>query len=489
MLVLGVDIGTSSLKLGAVDVESGTLADWRHGDYEPQHPQLGWSELDAECYWQAFTASLNQLKIDRREVRAIAVSSQAQSFVPVDQEGRTLQNVWTWLDNRAALEASELNKTISHHDLFNATGLRDISPGLLPAMLKYLKNHHPRIVQRTWKYLFSSSYLIRQLCGQAVADENLAAMSGMYDWHRNVWWERMLGAVGIDSDQLPNVVPSGAVVGKILPKISHELGLSDDVLIVTGANDQTANALGAGLLNEKGVLIVLGSALVLYRVMDSDQVPTPSDTSGVWGPYPIRGTSYQLGYTNSGCGTVDWAKELLTPEIPYSDLFDRMAKVSAGSEGVTWLIDLDGVASFDNKEYRGTIAGLSRKTNRWTILRAAVEAVACSVRELTERMNWNLNGQEIRIAGGGARSDLWVQIHAEVLKTPVTCLDHEQSGVIGSCILAAVGANFLNGFKNAMEKMVRPGRLFKPDPSVGKQYQELYERFRRLRKTGNLFYK
>ncbi len=487
MLALGVDIGTSSLKLGAVDVETGLPAGCAGSEYRLEHPRPGWSELDAECYWQAFKTSLAELKktTDLTRIRAISVSSQAQTFVPVDREGKILQRAWTWIDNRAAAEACELTATLTKEKIFATTGCEEVMPGSLSSMLKYLRGNNPQIVSRTWKFLVTNSFLMWRLSGRAVMDENVAAMSGMYDWRRKIWWPEMLNAVGIDEKLLPEVLPSGTAAEKINPQIAKELGLSSDVFIVTGANDQTANALGAGLVDEKEILIVLGTALVVFRVLEKGKTPVHR---GIWSPYPISGRSYQLGYTNSGCGTLDWAKNLVAPESGYPELFEKAAGVPIGSDGLTCLIDLDGRAGAENGEYRGMLAGLSRKTDRWCVLRAVLEGVTCSVRELAGDLEWNLMGKDIRTVGGGARSDLWLQIHADVLNGTIRRLNYEQSGVVGGAIMAAVGANLFKSYEEAVNKIVTLSRSFQPDPARRTAYEHVYKRFHQLRNAGNLFH-
>ncbi len=488
MLVLGIDIGTSSLKLGVVDLDRGKLIGWSGKDYALQHPQPGWSEQDAEHYWWALVESLDQLKqtCDLRQIKAIGVSSQAQTFVPIDAKGHALQRAWTWIDGRASTEASELNQSFSSQTFFQTTGITQASAGVLPSMIKHFKNHSPDLFTQTWKFLVTNSYLIWRLTGRAVIDENQAAMGGMYDWHRNRWWPEMLEALGVEAKLLPEVLPSGTAVEKISAQAAEELGLSNDVTIVTGANDQTANALGAGLLEEGDFLIVLGTALVIFSVLKKGSAPV---RQGIWSPYPILDKSYQLGCTNSGCGTLDWAKQLLAPDMTFPELFDRVSGVPAGSDGVTCLIDLDGRAEGDSgNDYRGIFAGLSRKTDRWCMLRSVLEGVACSVRELTDEMGWDIRGKRVRTVGGAARSDLWMQIHADVLGSRICRLAHDQSGVVGSAIMAAVGSKLITSHQEAVGKIVKSAREFSPNAESVIEYEKIYRRFRRLRKSGNIFY-
>jgi xylulokinase len=485
MLTLGVDIGTSSLKLGVIDVDSGRFTGGASGEYKLIHPQAGWSEINPDCYWQAFTSALSKLgqTIDLKNIRALSVSAQGQTFVPIDREGHALQNAWTWIDARASAESNELIRKFASGELFMRTGCESISPGCFPAMVSYLRKNDPETFCRTWKFLITNSYLIWRLTGRTVIDENQAAMLGMYDWHDKKWWPEMLSAVGVDESHLPDVLPSSAVVGELLPTVAESLGLSKNLLVVSGANDQTANAIGTGLLAENNAIIVLGTALVVFNVLEKNAKPI---AKGIWSPYPAGGRSYQLGYTNSGCGTLDWAKNLLAADQDYSNVFELAESVPVGSDGVTCLIDIDGKAGFKG-DYRGVFAGISRKTDRRAMLRSVLEGIACSVRELSDEMGWNLRGKIVRAVGGGARSDLWMQMHADVLNCTIQRLDHEQSGVMGGAIMAAVGAGLFPSFEVAISRCVRFAKTFSPgyDSAV---YEDIYSRFKTLRLSANTFY-
>ncbi len=484
MLFLGVDIGTSGLKVGAVDASRGEFVGWASGNYSLEHPRTGWAELRAEDYRRAMLESLKELArtINLREIRALSVSGQGQTFVPVDAEGKALQNAWTWIDGRASREAEELGRTFGEDKTFAKTGV-SIGAGSFASMLMYLRKNDPAIFGRTSKFLTTNSYLIRWLSGRAVIDENQGAMCGIYDWHERRWWREMLDKIGVDEKQLPEPLASGTVVGKILPDVADELGLSREMLVVTGANDQTANAVGSGLADENNALVILGTALVIFNVLADHIVP---HRAGIWSPYPILGKHYQLGCTNSGCGTLDWAKNLLAKELDFPKVFEEASKSPAGCHGVRCLIDLDARAG-NESEYRGVLAGLSRKTDRQDILRAVLEGVVFSVRELCEDMGWNLRGKVVRAAGGGARSDLWLQMLADVLGCEIQRLGHEQSGVAGGAIMAAVATGAFSSYLEAMERCVRTAGSF--SPSAESPYEDIYQDFKKLRRAGDEYYR
>ena len=488
---LGIDIGTCSLKIGAVDVERGELSAWSSSEYQLRHPQPGFAEIDANCYWEAFIAGISELKktIDLKKIRALAISSQGQTFVPIDRNGNTLQPAWTWIDARSEKQAMEINEKLSRDEIFRAAGVDGLSSGSLAAMIKNIRDNNPALIAETWKFLVTSSYLIWRLTGRAVMDNNLAGISGLYDSRKNVWWKEMLEIVGIDDDLLPEVIPSGTSAGTIDAKIARETGLSDETIVVTGCNDQPANAIGAGLVDTSTEMIVLGTALIACRLTGESEYPKKGDYEGImYSSYPIAGMGYELGYTNSGCGTFGWAKQLLAPNESYDEVFAKLESVPIGSDGISSLIDLDGRAGVEGMNYRGILAGLSRKSDRWSILRAIMESVAFSIRELTEAMGWSLEGKEIHAVGGGARSDLWMDIHANVLKTPMRRLAHEQSGVVGSAIIAAVGAGIFETYHQAVNKIVHLSKSFNPDRERQEKYDHLYKKFKQLRKAGNLFH-
>jgi len=487
MVLLGVDIGTSSLKLGAVDPTDGTFLGWSQSGYDLLDPQPGLAEMEGQRYFDAFCDAVSSLarNVDLSGVKALCVSGQGQTFVPVDRAGRCLQNAWTWLDSRANAEARDLTSRFASDVLFRHVGSDDVSPGSFAAMVKYLRDRQGDVYRRTWKLLHVSSYLIYRLTGRAVWDANSAAMACMYDWQARKWWQPMLQAVGVDAAMLPDVVDSGTVVGEVQP----DVGVPSGTLVVSGANDQTANAVGAGLDNDEKMLVVLGTALIGYKVFTAGGLPDANGYHGICSVYPMPPASYQLGYTNSGCATFDWCKRLVADPVSYDDAFEHIRAVPPGSDGVTCLIDLDGRAWPANSNYRGVFAGLSRKTDRWTMLRSVAEGIACSTRELIELLNWELGGKVVRVVGGAVRSDVWVQILADVMNVPLERLGHEQSGVAGSAIMAGVASGLFTDYRSAGRRVVKIADRFDPDPARQAEYEKLYRRFRALRTSAAEYYK
>jgi len=491
MILLGMDIGTSSLKVGAVDGAGGEFLGWSEARYELLHPGPGLSELPAERYWQAFGEALTQLsrRIDLKSVRALCVSSQGQTFVPVDRGGNCLQNAWTWIDGRAASEAGELNEHLSREQIVARTGMDGLGAGSFAAMAKHLRDRHEEVYRRTWKLLHVSSYLIHRLTGRAAWDANIASMASVYDWRRSAWWDDMLEAINVDVSRLPEVLPSGTVCGEIAKKTANQLGLPAGTMVVTGCNDQPANAIGAGVIDENRVLVVLGTALIAFKVIPGYELHhDPVRFGGIWSVFPLAGTSFQLGYTTSGCGTFDWAKGVLADEASYERVFEHIGRVPIGSEGVTSLIDLDGRAWPTNSAYRGLIAGLSRRSDRWTILRAVVEGISFTLREMIEQLGWDVTGRSVRVVGGAARSQLWVQMIADVLGARLERLAHEQSGVVGSAVMAGVASGAFGDYQSAVDKVVKVADSFEPDTTRQADYGRLYERFQRLRRSGDDYY-
>ncbi|NLX04493.1 MAG: hypothetical protein GXY33_05040 [Phycisphaerae bacterium] len=490
MIFVGVDIGTSGLKLGAVDAERGEFLGWAEARYELIHPQAGWSELPGPRYLEAFEQALGELgrRIDLSRVGGVCVSGQGQSFVPVDRDGRCLQNAWTWIDGRAEAEGRELTQRFGREEIFQRIGMDELYSGHLASMLLYLRRRHAEVFERAHQFLHVSALLIRHLTGEAFWDANVAAMAGLYDWREERWWQPMLEALEISPERLPAVVPSGQVVGRVSREAAGRTGLPATAAVVTGANDQTANAVGAGIDDDEKILVVLGTALIGFKMFTAGGLPAAQGFHGICSVYPVPGASYQLGYTNSGCGAFDWCKKLLADELSYEQVFERIAGVPVGSDGAAMLIDLDGRAWPNNARYRGAVAGLSRKTDRWAMLRAAAEGVGFATRELIELLGWELGGRAVRVVGGAARSDVWARMIADILDAPLERLGHEQSGVAGSAIMAAVATGAFKDYAEASSRLVKLAGRFEPDPQRAEAYRRLYENFLKLRRSGDLYY-
>jgi xylulokinase len=310
-------------------------------------------------------------------------------------------------------------------------------------------------------------------------------MAMVADVSTRAYWQEMLSAAGIDGGKLPAIVDSGAVIGEV---VRDDLPIRRGVRVVAGANDQTANAIGAGLDGPQKVVLVLGTALIGFRLLPGTTLPSDEGYHGICSVYPVAGTLYQLGFTNTGCGALDWARGVLAESVSYEMIFDRIATIPIGCEGVTMLIDLDGLGWPSNPNYRGSWAGLSRKTDRWTMLRATIEGICFSQRELIESMRWDLRGKTVRAVGGAMRSPIWAQMLCDVLGVPLERLGHEQSGVVGAAMMAAVGAGAFADYAEATSRVVKVAGRYEPDAERHAAYQRAYDRYVHLRRAMQTFY-
>jgi len=471
-LLMGMDVGTTGLKAGLVDAEQGLLAVARE-TYQVETPGNGRVEIDAEKFWQAAHSAIGQLRRtgDLKDVRAICVSSQANTFVLLDKNDKPLDKAWVWIDGRAEAQARRLTEKFGSQQLWQRCGFTVVNAGQMGAMLRYITENDPKRWESADKLLAANSYVIWRLSGQVMTDDNLAAFTCLYDWSQGKWWDEFVDYVGVPRRLLPKVIPSGKPVGRILPDVAQRLGLSKDVMIVAGSNDQTVGAIGSGNIAPGVLTATTGTALVIYRVNGRTR---SSVHRGQEGPFPDGGQSYQLGWTSSGCRVLDWAKQLLWPQSSYDEMFEAIAKIEPGAEGTMMLIDLDG--------------GLGSGAGRDTILKAVAEGICFSLRELIESLGIRLQGATVRAVGGPSRNDIWMQILANVLDARLQRLAHEEAGVVGAAIMGGVGAAVFDSYKQATDRLVCPGVTFEPQPAAAEQYHRLYDQYLKLRKLGDGYY-
>jgi xylulokinase len=413
-------------------------------------------------------------------VRAIGLSSQGQTFVPLDAAGRPLRNAIVWLDTRATEQCRRIAAHFDAQDAYPRTGtprFTDISSA--PKIL-WLREHEPEVFARTAHYLMLPDYVIWRLTGEMIGDPQDLASTGMLDRQQGHWWPEMLEFVGVREEQLPAVGYCGQAVGTVLPQAARLLGISEDAIVVVGANDQTAALLGAGNVRPGIITASIGTALA---VMASTKQGAYEATRGVnVGPHAVPGLYALLSFTQTAAMALTWFRDaLVTDGSDYGQLHDEAASVEPGCEGLLMLPHLTGTASPDfNPDARGAFVGLSLSHGRRHMVRAILEAAAYCLREHIERLaGLGAGSERVRAIGGGSRSDVWLQIMADVTGLPIERPVCREAASLGAAIMAAVGAGYFDSLVAAADRFYETERAFAPDASHSDTYDRMYERFRR----------
>ena len=477
--LLGVDLGTTGIKAAICTPQARVLGE-SYLEYPLIKPRPAVVEQDADLWWElAQTAIRQALKaagVEGRTVRALSVSSQGISFVPVDEQGQTLCNAINWLDTRATAEAAAISEQYTDADLFALTGKRASPAYVLPKLL-WLRNHAPDVFDRAHKYLMGHDYLLYKFSGQYVTDHSMASGTLLYDITGQDWSSELCERFDISPEQLPAIRWSGTPLGRIRRDVAGALGLGEDTIVAVGGQDQKCAALGADI-RPRVATISLGTASAISCLTESPtldpqrRIPTfPFVVPGYWDLEGVVGTAG---------GAFRWLSETVFQGTRYDDLAALADRSRPGANGVCFFPHLAGAGSPHwRPDVWGAFLGLSLATSPADIVRSVLEGVAFQIRENLDVMeSIGIPIDEMILFGGGSQSPLWAQIISDVSGLSATVAEMADVANWGACILAGVAAGIFQG--DLFARSMRSGReaRYTPNPEKAKRYATLYQDYR-----------
>lgn len=476
-MYLTFDLGTTALKTALIAADGRALA-VHDAEYTPDAPRPGWMEMPPETYWEAAIAGTREVFAASRQdpsgLAAIGFSSQGQTFVPLDELGRALHPFIVWLDNRAQDIAERWEA-----DWLDRQRYREICgyPWVLGELtvfkIAWLREHVP-LAHSAAKFLCLPDYLIWRFTGEFATDRAIAQQSGAYGIRRGMWSPELLDAAGISVEQLPVVHAPGTVVGQVRASVAEELGIPAGTRVCVGCNDQLAGAVGAGNVRPGIVTETTGTSLAVIVTTDE-----PLDGEGMYvGPHAAPGSWHAMLFTPASGIVLTWFRDL-AGAVNYEELLRDVASVPVGSDGLTVLPHFAGTSSPRfNPEARGAMIGLTLGHGRAQIARAIMESCVCVLRELLAPiLTQGIQVKSVRSLGGAARSDLWLQMKADMLGVDVQRPACSNAASLGAAMLAAVGTGQFATVVDAANAWYRTERTFEPDPTQAGAYDEIYGRY------------
>jgi xylulokinase len=479
---IGIDVGSQSIKGCLLDPDGDVVAVGRQA-CAMRHPASGWAEQDPAEWHLGLVAVVHEMLeragVAGREVGQLGLASQVDGVVPVDQALRPLRDAVIWLDRRAAAEAAALVRSVGERQLFELTGLNCNASHTGPKMM-WLRDNEPEVYGEARWLPAVGGYLVGWLTGEVLIDHANASSTLLYDVGAGGWSERLIDAAGIEAEMLPEVRDSTEVAGCLTRAAAERLGLTSDCRVVVGTGDEHGAALAAGLLRPGLVADVTGTAEPVAAVaeemtLDEDGL-LETHAHAVPGTLLVENPGFVSG------GSTLWLAESVLRR-PQADLFSLAAEAPVGSDGVLFLPTLSGAMSPRwNDAMRGAFAGLSMNHDDTHLCRAVLEGCAYALRDIVDRLDaLGLAGEEVRVVGGGARSELWLQIKADVLNRPVRPVLAEEPTALGAAMLAGVAGAAFAGFEDAVDRVVATAaEPIAPDPERAARYAEGYAAYRRL---------
>lgn len=482
---LGFDVGTSGTKGALVDVRGG-LAATATVAYALSHPYPKWAEQDPEDWWQAVASCSRRMLadsgIDPAAAGAVCFAGQMLGLVPVDGGGRPTRPAISWLDSRAEREAARLvwrlgGPWVTRRLAGAAPTGKDIVP-----KIAWLQRHEPEVFARTRAFCDVTGYLVARATGVIRMDLTGAAATGLLDRRRGVWSRPLARLAGVPLGKMPDLAPATTVVGGLGPEAAADLGLPAGVPVAMGLADIPAAAVGAGALGDGAAHVCLGTSgwlcVSLARLQDIGRCGMVSVPSAVPGRFLLIGESETAG------ACVDWLASCLglPPSLPatYREIDALAAAAPAGAEGLLFAPWLFGERSpVGDPDVRGAFLNIGLHHRRTHLARAVYEGVALNLRWLLDAAaRAGVSCAGLRVLGGGARSDVWLQILAGVTGRPVARVAHaDRAGAVGSALVGAVAVGALPDVA-AIADRIAVERTFAPQAAVAARYEGMLQALR-----------
>ncbi len=477
MLFVGVDLGTSSVKLLLMD-ENGRILNIAVKEYPLYFPKTGWSEQNPDDWWNGFVSGMKELVsgFDPLDIKGISFGGQMHGLVILDEEDRVLRPAILWNDGRTQKECDYYNKTVGREKISEYTGNMAFTGFTAPKLL-WLRENEPDVFARISKIMLPKDYLAYRLSGVHCTDVSDASGMLLFDVKNKRWSEEMCKLTGISVSQLARVYESYEPVGNVLPKIADELGISRDVKIVAGAGDNAAGAVGTGTLEHGMCSVSLGTSGTVFIAADSYAVD-PANTMHTFAH--ANGKYHFLGCMLSAASSNKWWMDDIIGTKDYAAEQKNIKEL--GKNSVFYLPYLMGERTpHNNPNARGVFAGLSLDTTREDMTQAVMEGVSFALRDSLEiARSFGVEITRIRAIGGGAKSPLWCSILANVMNVKVDKINCEEGPGYGAAILAAVGCGVYSSVEEAASKFITVVDTVEQDEETVAEYEKRYQVFKSI---------
>ena len=489
MSLLGIDVGTSGCKAVAFTLDGRPLAT-AYEEYDIERPRPGWAELDARAVWAKVKRCIAIVAVASRSdpITALAVSSLGEAAVPVGAGVEALGGSILSFDARGEEYLPGLRAGLGDDRCFEITG-NTLGNHFGLTKLMWLRHHDPGLYDRTQSFLPWSSFVAHMLGAEPVVDFSLANRLLLFDLDRRQWSREIVTLADLDAAKLPTTAPAGVRLGRVAPRVAEETGLPAGVAIILGAHDQCANAVGCGVVEPGRALWGMGTFICAVPVYRERPGAAPMVALGLNVEHHAAPGRYVTFIYNQGGSLVKW----------YRDTFaaaDRDAARRSGADvyanllaeappGPSGLLVLPHFTATGPPEFisgsSGAIVGLRLETSRGEVLKGILEGTTMYLRQSIEALpRAGITATEFRVAGGGSRSDLWVQTCADIVGRPFLRPRVTEAGALGAAILAGVGSGEFADCEQGIAAMVRTERRFEPDPRRYRQYEPWFERYREL---------
>ncbi len=476
MLFLGIDLGTSSVKVIVMN-ENGNILGEASREYPVYYPKSNWAEQNPEEWWLATKDCIKELTKKefclKDTIIGIGLTGQMHGLVALDDSNQVIHPAIIWCDQRTQEECDEIVEYFGQEKLSDFTGNKALTGFTAPKIL-WLKKHKPELFKRIAHILLPKDYIRFKLTHDYATDLSDASGMLMLDVKNRKWSKEMLEFIGIDESLLPELYESYQVTGYLTDEVKDILGLKGEIAVIAGAGDQAAGAIGTGTVNEGIVSVTLGTSGVVFAAHDEYAV---DDENRLHVFCHANGKYHSMGVMLSAASCFNWWVKQVNKEVSIETLLKEAEDISVGSNGLIFLPYLMGERTpHSDPNAKGTFIGLTMSHSRGHLTRAILEGVAFALRDSIEILrDLKIPISSVRLIGGGSKSRLWTQIIADVFENNVEILHTDQGGALGAAILASVGCQTYDTVENACKDIIMVKEVFQPQKVNVEKYNDYYQ--------------
>lgn len=490
---LGIDAGTNGVKAIVIG-ENGYLAGMGYEEYNMITPKYHYAEENPGEWWAACKKAVRRAVHSSdagRKIEAIGITGQMLATTCLDRNLDTIGNCIIWLDQRATREKAWIEENIGSDTFLGITANHPL-PGFWAPKLMWMQKHTPEEYEKIYKVLFSKDYLRFKMTGDISTEVTDASGSFLFDVPRRKWSDKLFSMCGIDKSIVPDrVLESCDVAGYLQRDIARELGLKSGIPVVAGCGDQQAGGVGNGVIETGMVSSTIGASGVVFAAMDTpiaDKLPRAALSM-----CHVQQEKWCLfGCTLGAGGSFKWLRDSMFPTEKKElaslgkDVYNYMSELAQnakpGSEGLCFLPYLNGERTpYSDPNASGVFFGITYRHGREELCRSVMEGVTFSLRDTLEILReYDIEVNEIRASGGGAKSSLWRHIQADIFNASILSTSIEEAPACGVALMASVGCGAFASLKDACRSIIKITGEVSPDPTNVEIYEEYYETYRSL---------
>ena len=479
MLYIGIDLGTSAVKLLLMD-GAGKIHKIVSREYPLEFPRPGWSQQRPEDWKEAVFSGIRELLsgFDGSRVAGIGAGGQMHGLVVLDEQDRVIRPAILWNDGRTAEQVAYLNEEIGMKRLSQMTANIAFAGFTAPKLL-WMREKEPENFARIHRIMLPKDYINYILTGVHATDYSDASGMLLLDVEKKRWSAEMLALCGVRENQMPRLYESYETVGTVKPEIAKELGIPASCRVCAGAGDNAAAAVGTGVVGRGGCNISLGTSGTVFISSDTFRV---DENNALHAFAHADGGYHLMGCMLCAASCNKWLMEDIFHTDRYGEEQAAIAEDKLGENHVFFLPYLMGERSpINDVSARGTFLGLTMDTCRADMTQAVLEGVAFAIRDSFEVVKkLGIDVKASKLCGGGAKSPLWKKILANVLNMDLELVASEQGPGMGGAMLAMVACGEYTTVADACGALVRVVDTVHPDPALAAKYEKQYRKFRKI---------